>query len=320
MMNKNERMDALKNAGLDAKAFIAMGLPEGAKVTIDLPGGVTQEIELMLKKFEDMDAIKADPYFSRWTMAQVFDVLRSGESVPEYLKRKFSHPYRYQFTQTLDRLKEIAKLPLGERKDILAKFFNNTLALELARGYMKDLREYVDGLPAKSHRGTPYKRIPGFGDVHVKDIEGIVYAPLEKQLERMEDALGWTPVNTSFAIAFEGFINRMVKFDDTKLKLNPKFVAAYQGRGAYLTLTGLIEFHGCRVYPRTKINFWRAKKEDALSKADSLEAVKNKVNEIERRPHYYSPIEWYQLWGMMKEMIEDNDFDFYKVMAAKYGK
>lgn len=322
-MTKKERMEALKNAGIDVDAFVAMGLPAGSKVTINLPNGEQTEIELMLKRFEDMDAIKADPYFSRWTMAQVFDVLRSGLSVERYLCRKYDHPYYYQFTQTLDRLKELyLKTPAGsERREILSKFFNDRVAIELASGYLMILHKYIDELPVAHHKGVPYKKVPGYAPgVHCKDIEGIVFAPLEREFNRMKEAMYRNPKR--FINAFEAFIGNMVKIPEAYLKanagLNKWFIAAYQGRGAYLTAAGLIEFHGCRVYPRTQGRYsWQKVKGDKpLSREESLKAVKAKVDEISS---IFNVPDSYMLWGMMKELIEDNGFDFYKAMDEKYN-
>lgn len=325
-MTKKERMEALRNAGINVDSFIAMGLPEGAKVTINLPGGGTQEIEILKKRFDDMDAIKADPYFSRWTMAQVFDVLRSGLSVERYLCRKYNRPYYYQFTQTLDRLKELyLKTPAGsERREILSKFFNDRVAFELATGYLMILHKYIDGLKVAHHKGVPYKKIPGYGyGVHCKDIEGVVFRPLEKAYERMRGSIWNNPKR--FINAFEDFINHMVKIPGDYLRanvgMNKWFIAAYQGRGAYLTATGLIEFHGCRVYPRKEGRYsWQKVKGDTpLSREESLKAVKAKVEEITRFLYGNGTLDSYMLWGMMKELIEDNGFDFYKVMDEKYN-
>lgn len=322
-MNKKERMEALRNAGINVDSFIAMGLPEGAKVTINLPGGGTQEIEILKKRFKDMDAIKADPYFSRWTMAQVFDVLRSGLSVERYLCRKYDHPYSYQFSQTLDRLKELyLKTTAGsERREILSKFFNDRVAIELASGYLMILHKYIDELKVAHHKGVPYKKIPGFGmGVHCKDIEGVVFRPLEKAYERMKDSMWNNPKR--FINAFEDFINHMVKIPEAYLKanvgLNKWFIAAYQGRGAYLTATGLIEFHGCRVYPRTqeRYSWMKVKGDKPLSREESLKAVKAKVDETSG---IFNVPDTYMLWGMMKELIVDNGFDFYKAMDEKYN-
>lgn len=322
-MTKKERMEALKNAGIDVDAFVAMGLPAGSKVIINLPNGEQTEIELMLKRFEDMDAIKADPYFSRWTMAQVFDVLRSGLSVERYLCRKYDHPYYYQFTQTLDRLKELyLKTPAGsERREILSKFFNDMVAIKLASGYLMILHKYIDELDVAHHKGVPYKKVPGYAPgVHCKDIEGVVFAPLEREFNRMKEAMYKNPKR--FINAFEAFIGNMVKIPEKYLKakvgLNKWFIAAYQGRGAYLTATGLIEFHGCRVYPRTQERYsWlKVKRDTPLSREESLKAVKAKVDETSS---IFNVPDSYMLWGMMKELIVDNGFDFYKAMDEKYN-
>lgn len=316
-MTKKERIEVMKQAGIDVDAFIAMGLPAGSKVTINLPNGDQAEIELMLKQFEDMDAIKADPYFSRWTMAQVFNILRNRMSVERALYFKYERPYRYQFTQTLDRLKELYKLPAGsERREILSRFFNDWVADKLCIEHMILAREFINGLPTHSCKGKPYKKIPGIGDVFVKDIEGVVFAPLEKAYDKMRKYLFSNP--TMFIKAFEDFIKHMVKFDKKETPLNKWFIAAYQGRGAYLTATGLIEFHGCRVYPRLpgKYSWQKTKADKPLSREDSLKAVKAKVEEI---TNLICPPDSYMLWGMMKEIVEDNGFNFYKVMDEKYN-
>lgn len=321
-MTKKERMEALKNAGIDVDAFVAMGLPAGSKVTINLPNGEQTEIELMLKRFEDMDAVRSNPYYARFVMAQVFDILRSGLSVERYLYRKYDHPYYYQFSQTLDRLKEIQKNePGSERREILSKFFNDMVAIKLAEGYLVILRKYIDGLPVAHHKGVPYKKVPGYAPgVHCKDIEGIVLAPLEREFERMRGAMYKNPKR--FINAFEAFIGNMVKIPEeylnTNVGLNKWFLAAYQGRGAYLTATGLIEFHGCRVYPQKQGRYsWQKVKGDTpMSREESLKAVKAKVEEI---TNIICPPDSYMLWGMMKEIIEDNGFDFYKAMDEKYN-
>lgn len=324
MQNTNaKREQELKDNGFDLEAFIAMGLPSGSKVTINLPNGGKQEIEVVLEKLENMDAIRQDPYYSRWTMAQVFRVLRDEKSVTEYLKGKFSHPYRYQFTQTLERLREIEKLPVNsDRAKALGHFFTRRVATELAREYLTNLHSYINGLPVRSHRGEPYVKVPRYGNVHVKDIEGVVFRSLESALDRMETASYWSLI--SFNQAFYSFIRNMVKFDDHALKLNPRFIAAYQGRGAYLTVTGLIQFHGCRVFTRkpSRYSWMRGEKDVPMSKAESLAAVDEKATEIIRDAsrYYRCTPDWYKLWGFMKEVVEDNGFNFYATMAKKYNR
>ena len=183
------------------------------------------------------------------------------------------------------------------------------------------LHKYIDELPVAHHKGVPYKKVPGYAPgVHCKDIEGVVFAPLEREFNRMKEAMYRNPKR--FINAFEAFIGNMVKIPEKYLKakvgLNKWFIAAYQGRGAYLTATGLIEFHGCRVYPLTQERYsWlKVKGDTPLSREESLKAVKAKVDETSS---IFNVPDSYMLWGMMKELIVDNGFDFYKAMDEKYN-
>lgn len=322
MMNRIFREEALKAAGIDTGKFVAMDVPEGATIIIATPDGKQckfdrngNPIDEILKKVKDVGYIKEDPHFRRWVMAQTFDILEYDGSMETYILRR-KGGYYYQFEQTLDELKAISKMPNGIAKDRRSMFFTKTVVVNLCEDYLDHLRKYVDELPVKSHRGMPYKKVKGFCQgVHCKDIEGQVFAPLEAPLNRIKESWGYSDYWIMYN-AFQDFVSHMIKINLEYEKLCKAWVSAYKGAGAYYTLMGLIKFHDCCVYEHIGCRYNCTKVK--LSLDASIKAVEDKVNEICR--YSWRNPDWYLLYGMMKEVIEDNDFDFRKKMKEIYGK
>ena len=330
MMNREERIDALKAAGIDTGKFMAMDVPEGATIIIATPDGKQckydrngNRIDEILKKVKDIGYIKEDPDFRRWVMAQTFDILNSSLSMHEYIKRY--RGYYYQFDQTLRELNAIAKMPDGDRKKIRVKFFNRKVVVALCEDYLDHLHNYIDNLPVKSHCGIPYKKVKGFyKGIHCKDIEGKVFAPLEEPLFKIK-SMGFFPCERYDYIAklFETFMDNMIDINLDDAKLCESWLSAYKGAGAYYTLMGLIKFHDCRVYKHNGNRYcWSGSSgHERLDLDDSIEAVNNKVAQIlGNRNYYFGYADWYLLYGMLKEVIRDNNFNFRKRMKEIYGK
>ena len=320
MMNREERINALKAAGIDTGKFAAFDVPDGATIIIATPDGKEckydkygNRIDEILKKVKDVGYIKADPHFRRWVMAQTFDILKYG-SMAEYI-RHHKGGYYYQFEQTLDELDAIVKLS-GKAKEDRAKFFTVDVVIDLCEDYLAKLHRYIDSLPEKKHKGVPYKRIKGFGNVHCKDIEGIVFSKLESALFDVKEMNNWSPYYCGLARNFRKFVNNMVKIDLYDENLCEAWLSAYKGAGAYYTLMGLIKFHDCRVFKHEGPS-WNCTR-TRLNLDDSIQAVEDKVKQILNKSYYRRP-DWYLLYGMLREVVEDNHFDFKARMREIYG-
>lgn len=321
------RKDTLKAAGIDTGKFFAMDVPEGATIIIATPDGVQHKydkngncIDDILAKINDIGYIKEDPHFRRWIMAQTFDILNSGRSVENYIQY-CKGGYMYQFEVVANELKALCKLS-GEAFEERVQFFTRDVILSLCNQYMEILKEFVKSRPVKNHQGRPYINLPGFGKgVHLKDIEGMVYAPFESALDMMNEV--WDVTNWKFVKGFNKFKSHIIKKATYGHSLNVDWLAAYQGEGAYYTMMGLIKFHGCRVYAH-RYNRYGTREPMADFEYDlegSITVVKDKAKEIKRGYcYYYRHLDWYKLYGMLKEMIFDNGFDFAAKMAEKYGR
>ena len=321
-MRRNERKEVLKAAGIETGSFAAFDVPEGATIIIATKDGQRIEVDrngnpiskpinaAIKKRIYDIGFIKEDPAYRRWVTAQTFEILNSGMSYERYINH-LKGGYYYQFDMLERELEQISKLS-GEAREMRLKFFNDRVVIKLCEDYMKNLRKFVDSLPEKSHRGIPYKRIPRFGDCHTKDIEGRLYAPLEAPLMKIKDFHLYRPDYRRLLCFFREFKKNMIKiYFDTQLC--PEWLSAYQGNGAYYTMMNLIKWHGCRVF------YSACYDKRAFNLEESINAVDQKANAILKKNYWFSSPEWYKLTGMLKELIEDNKFDFKKRMKEIYG-
>lgn len=325
MTNKEIRMNTLKAAGIDTGKFVAMDVPEGATIIIATPDGQEKkydkygnQIDELLKKVKDIGFIKEDPHFRRWVMAQTFEILNSGYSYERFINYR-KGGYYYQFEVVTNELAAIVDLPNGsETRKLREKFFTPAVVIGLCEDYMDKLRQYIENLPTHKCNGKPYKKVKTYGDVFVKDIEGVVFRPLEKVLQKMKKDRYKISTNV-LLLLFNKFKANMVKFSTDGLKLYAPWLAAYQGEGAYYTATGLVKFHNCRVYSRNCCYGQKGAKYDL---DQSLRKIEEKVEEIISSNRWYRrdvDRDWYLLTGMLKQIIEDNDFDFKKRMQEIYG-
>lgn len=313
MRNREDRINVLKAAGIDTSKFMAMDVPEGATIIIAAPKCNIEECDNsdntddILSKVKDIGYIKEDPAFRRWVMAQTFNILYSGSSVSDYVK-EWKNGYMYQFDQTLEELRSIAKINNRTTRAIRQMFFSNDVVVGLCEDYMVKLHNYINSLPTHNHIYKEYKKVRGTGvGVYVNEIKSKIYDPLNKSINKMKKLnSGEDSDPKRFAELFEEFRKKMVKLD-YNTKLYDGWVEAYKGAGAYYTLMGLIKFHDCRIYDG-----------DRLSLDDSIKAVNDKAKEIVSDTSETK--KWYLLYGMMKETIVDNDFDFKTKMRDIYGE
>lgn len=319
-MKREDRRNTLNANNINTGNFFAFDVPEGATIVVVTPDGKQvkytrdgKPVEDELKKVRDIGYIREDPGFRRFVMAQTFRILYSGLSVERYILER--RGYFYQYEQTLEELEAICKLPLGSKaREMRVRFFDKFVVHSLCRSFINDLRGYIGHLPVRYPECRGYvecKAIPRHGYVPVKDIEGLIFHRLEEATELIRKSVSYEDLHFLYGKFFKDanetpFWKRLknVSLWSTapRLHLNSDWVSAYKGAGAYYTLQNLIKFHDCRVFEDGRF----------LSLEESLAELERKTDSL-----VYTR-DWYKLYGMMKEVIAANDFDFRKAMEERY--
>lgn len=295
----SKRGDALKAAGIDTSRYFSIQLPTGGtqmmRVNDDgVPVAVADD-DPVVQAIISGGTVPNRSLFRRWVMSQVFRGLTAKDhhgneiGFTEWMK---AHGYKYQWKMLIDELHVQDKLygKDSENYEQRNRWFNKTVAVAMAKDYIEQLRDDAKHRTRHKCKGVPYITIGG-KNVFVSDIEKKLVAPLVICLFRIDNA------NTakSLEIAVRKFWNAApVKHHDYKQCAAWK--DAYKGAGAYFTMQNLLRFHGA-MFPKDN---------------DFYKRGKNRLQMLEDAAECYCDGEGWRLFGLMKQMLNENCIDIEK--------
>ena len=307
MMNRNERMEKLDNAGIDTSKYFNVSLPNGLKpgATISLVINENGEPMIVTNNQNDYIAnqIIEDGYVRntklhrRFVMAQMFHMLnyvswdKSESGYSAYLKNRYG--YDYTFKMMLDEVKVLSKLEVRDRESFEERshFFTKNVVIAVMEDYMVKLKEHVDRLPNHKCKGVPYKRV-NRTNIFNDDLSKKLYMPLNGYIANVRFARNYTDISRYLA----GFMRNMVKLPYQTAK-SKAWIDAFKGEGAYYTLKNLVMFHDCKVYAaNTRYTYYNIE--------ESMAILNSKLNEYQG--------EGWRMFALLKKVIKDNNFDFHK--------
>ena len=177
MMNKNERMEKLKSAGVDTTKYFDLELPRGLK-----PGAKIQLVisengaPMVVCDNYDENTVASSDYIAkqiitdgyvrntklhrRFVMAQMFHMLnfesydKKETGYHAYLNTFYG--YQYTFEMMLEEVRVLSKLEVRDWESYVERkhFFTNEVVVEVLDDYMNKLKNYVNGLPNKNCKGV----------------------------------------------------------------------------------------------------------------------------------------------------------------------
>lgn len=325
--NKENRVAALKAAGMNTGKYFSISLPEGLQpgakinITIDENGvpvfdgdGNNIKTNSVLTSDEEAlyDQVCTDGYVRnsklhrRWVMAQMFRML----NYESYDGKKFGYDaylndnygYMYQFDMILEEIRVLGKLQERDTGEFnkRKRFFNDQVVADLIRDYKNKLYKYIEKLPIKKCKGAPYKRICG-KNIFIDDIVRKIYIPFNNVSYDVISIITHDTNYTKLYLVLKIFVKLAkqykLPFETPKHK---EWKNAYKGAGSYYTLMNMVKFHNC--------------------KANGMYGL-DAVNFIEMLTDQYGEAgEYYKLFAFLKKTIEDNHFDFGLRMKEIYGK
>jgi hypothetical protein len=316
MMNKNERMEKLNQAGINTSKYFTVNLDNGTKIhlIIDENG---QPVVVDRKNDEITEQIIADGYVRntklhrRFVMAQMFQMLNyeSYDGHEEGFNACLRNRYGYHYTLTM-MLEEVRVLSKLEKRDVesfneRSHFFTKRVVVDVLCDYVEKLQNYVDNLPTKNCKGVPYKRIKG-KNLFVDDLSKKLYRPMIDEIKR----IGLTTDYSALYNRLSWFMKDVVKlpYNTPKSKV---WIDAFKGEGAYYTLKNLVMFHDCVIYTG-KYGVFNYDKGANLRGADAVNHLNNKLDEYKG--------EGWRMFALMKKVIADNNFNFNDRMEEIYSE
>lgn len=297
-----ERIEALRNAGVDVSCLFAMRGANGGESIVSNKGGklvVLDDNDPLFDLIISQGTIPNRRLFRRWVMAQMFRMMsetayRSKEpvGVTEMIHRL---GYEYQWKMLMNELQAQMKMESKDPESFIERnrWFNTGVVADMAEDYITQLKKRVDALKVRKCKGVPYKRISN-RNIFVSDLYVKLYYPLDRAMERIKRAKNAAQLYN----AAKGFNDLRIKMpSDTKQ--SKAWVDAYKGAGAYFTMQNLVRFHNCVAYDDDK---------KCLDKPQSLDFIRIKAM-------MYANGEGWRLLAVLKKMLADNNIDIKKKMA-----
>lgn len=331
MLNKNERMEALRKNGMDTSKYFTLvvneGIPAGSRINIsvengsevvkpsrnfeeDMVGGKPSIPEAMngfvVKTKAEVDKLTEDEIAKRilqdgyvrntklhrrFVAAQYMRMLESDRGWYGYLNTYYG--YAYQFDMMFEEVRVLSKLEVRDRETFneRSQFFTNKVVCAVLKDYIKDVKTYIDGLDIKHCKGRPYVKITGYGNVFTDEIDSKIITPLEAMYTVCERSK-----------TYGKLYNNLMSFKDLMIKVpygtkkSKVWVDAFQREGAFYTLKNLIMFHDVRLFSGGRFYDMY----EGMSRLNSLAKI----------------YEGYQLNALLKETIKKNDFNFRQSIEA----
>jgi hypothetical protein len=284
MSKSMQRIEALRNAGVDVSNLFAMQGAEGGDYVAKVNNGVFEILDDTNPIFEMINKQGAVPnrsLFRRWVMAQMFHMIASG-NVTDAINRL---GYDYQWKMVIDELKVQCKMVrvADENLPDRARWFNKDVAIAMAEHYIKMLKHYTRTRRQRKCKGVSYITV-NKENIFVSDIARKLIRPVEKGLFVIKNA-GTIQDLHDAVVAFNKLRVCMRGFE----RQSQVWKDAYKGSGAFYTIQNLIRFHSV-TFPD-------------MDKAKSLEHLTNIA-----KTHAANG-EGYKMLGVLKELLASNNID-----------
>lgn len=304
-MKADEKIAALKAAGVDVSNLFSMKGADGMETIARLSGGnlsiVPDDDEIFLK-IMGSGTIPNRRLFRRWILKQMFDLLspvyaKSNCNVHEGIRRK---GLKYSWRMVTEEMRVQSKLFKNDLEAFSARnrWFNKEVIVNMGEDYMKALKKHIAKQKPRMCKGVKYIRLHR-KNIFLCDVDKRVYQPLQSLIDRISASVFPRDVYEATRRLARFVVDTWACYDSP---VSASFIDAYKGAGAYYSMRNLIMFHDCRV---KDCNAWLSQ-QDSLGRLE-MEASKNKHKG------------WWLL-GMLKQLISDNNIDISKKRAEWRSK
>jgi hypothetical protein len=291
----SKRGEALEAAGIDTSKYFSINVPGGEpmmmKKTDDGRAVPVSADDPIVKAIMGGGTVPNKRLFRRWVMSQVFHGLRTRGGFSRWL---YLRGYKYMWEQVIEELHVQSKLYGKDPENFAARnrWFHKALCEAMAEDYIRQLRKDANGRPQHKCKGVPYVTVE-HQHYFVSDIEKKLVSPMYACLREIRSAR--TPQELEAAVRLF-WRNAPVK--QWGYKQFAGWKDAYKGAGAYFTMQNLLRFHGAS-FP--KDNGFYTPGGAGLQMLDQA-------------AHAYAGGDGWRLFGLMKQMLDENGIDIEKKM------
>ncbi len=285
----SKRAEALNKAGIGTKKYFSMNALDGSEclMTYDEDGRPVQvnENDPIIRQIIGGGTVPNKYLFRRWIMSQVFHWLMDKDQAA-WLN---SHGYDYQWKMFIEELRMQTKLAGRDLNNFMSRnrWYNKELAVAMAKDYCEQLAKCAKKRKQHLCKNVPYITYD-HKDYFLTDIDKKLVGPVLEKMKFIQVA----HTITDLYVAVKNFWESVPRADD-HFRQCPAWKDAFKGTGAYFTMQNLLRFHGC-TFPKNNEFYARSR---------------TGLDMLERAANCYAGGEGWRLFGLMKQMIEENHID-----------
>lgn len=294
---------------------IAYGFKDNSGLTetvVGLPSIWDIENDPVAQKIMENGYVKNTKLFRRWITAQTFRLLdyksyRNPNRTGWECAVKDLYSYNYCIEMLLEEIRVLGILQKEDKEafEERSRFFNGDVVVYTLRDYYNRLQKYINKQNREKHRcykGQPYVKLSRYGSVLIKDLQEKVYNPIEQAIAHIEyEANNGTYVSMyhHLKLFVKNYYNKL-PYETTKCSV---WKDAFKGSGAFYSLLNAVRFHKCFITDKNGTKYY------------GLEADKYLHTLLDGE---YKHDVW-KFHGLLKKMIEENDFDLSKSIAKGHN-
>lgn len=301
----NQKIEALKKAGINVANLFAMTNAEGQETIVSLGTDgkiVNIEDDPVIAKIIKAGTVPNRRLFRRWIMSQVFHMLTAtdynGKTVG-FLNALQRKGYCYSWDMLIEELRVQAKLEVADLENFIQRnrWFNKQVAYEMALDYITKVEKHIENISKHPHKckGVPYITLNGH-HIFTADVCSKITRPLHNAANEIHRAGSMSDLYRAVCR-----FAKLVKctYSPWQFPMAQAFKNAYKGAGGYFTMRNLIMFHGCVI--RTSNGRFTYSQDDSLAVLD-------------RWADEYANDGW-KMFGAMKELIANNNINIEQKIA-----
>ena len=191
-----ERIEALRNAGVDVSSLFAMRGANGGECIASNKDGklvMLDDNDPIFNLIISQGTVPNRRLFRRCVMAQMFYMMsytRHGSKEPLGVTEMIHRlGYEYQWKMLMNELYAQTKMEGRDLENFADRnrWFNVGVVVAIAKEYTEQLKERIDALKVRKCKGIPYKRICN-RNIFVSDLAIKLYYPLDMAMARIRQA------------------------------------------------------------------------------------------------------------------------------------
>lgn len=252
-MRNEQRMEALKNAGVNTNMYMSFVTSSGKSVEIDgtdaiVINGKRISLDEIGNGIVKRGYVENTLDYRRFIMAQMFHMMKAEGGYNAAFRRL---PYWYQFEYLVKEYNVLSHLEKENDREAYeerSRFFTKDVVRCTLGNLLENIQKYANLYSTVDRNGNHIVKFHHFGTYDMErehHLEELIHGAIST----VENADSATQIYTTLRTLFPCVPKRL---GHKEYWVDPKksnaFASAFKGAGSYYTLMNMVKYHGIKLY------------------------------------------------------------------------